>query len=121
MRHNTMHLLPATSGNTLTDTEKLSRVKDKLEALILNRMQLLHAEAITISSDMGALASRLEKGGSGAFIEDLRTARWYRTASEMRVLTEVRSYLLALRGEADLALEMPEDEIEPEPGDGDGS
>jgi hypothetical protein len=82
----------------LTDHQKLALIQEKVEALLRNRMRLLSEEASTISSDMEALVMRLRTKGHLAPLGDIKSARWYRTAGDFKLLQRLYEFICSVTG-----------------------
>lgn len=82
----------------MSDTEKLTQIRIRVGDLLQNRLALLSNEAAAVSSDMEGLLLRLRAQGHHARIDDIRSARWYRTASELKLLQNIYGYICALTG-----------------------
>lgn len=81
-----------------TDDQKLRLVQERVEDLLRNRIRLLRIEASTISSDMEALVLRLDRDGCLARLADIKSARWYRTAGDFRLLQGLYEFVVSLTG-----------------------
>lgn len=71
------------------DNQKLRAFDDLLRVALRNRMRTLRDEAGTISNDMEALVGRLEDEGHPADLCDIKSARWYRTAAQLAILSQL--------------------------------
>ncbi len=110
-RHNTMVDMPIVGGYK-TDTEKIHAFGEFLKDSLRNRMGVLRDEAGAISNDMDALIGRLEDEGHLADLADIRSARWYRTASQLLALKQVYSGWCHIMGEEIDAVQMSAQEVE---------
>jgi hypothetical protein len=72
---------------------KLEVIKAEVERLIASRLGILHREASDLSADMEALIGRLQNKGGAAKVDDLKAGRWYRTASDLRLLQEIYTFV----------------------------
>jgi hypothetical protein len=95
----------------LSESEKFILLKRKVEELIMNRMQLLADEASVMASDMQALVGRLMTEGHLAQIDDLRTARWYKTASQLKAYRDVYTMVCTLLGTPMRSVHLPRDGV----------
>lgn len=82
----------------LTDRDKLNLIQDRVEELLRNRIRLLRTEASAISSDMEALVLRLDRDGYRAGLGDIRSARWYRTAGDFKLLQGLVEFIISVTG-----------------------
>jgi len=67
---------------------------------IEERLEQLRDEAEVLKSDMDAALARMRQHGAQADMRDIRTARWYRIATELRCFQDVSKYLASLRESA---------------------
>jgi hypothetical protein len=82
----------------LSGDERIVAIREKVEALLTERLSVLHEEALVLSADMEALIGRLVYKGHVAKVDDLKAGRWYRTASDLRLLQEIYSFICQLTG-----------------------
>jgi hypothetical protein len=85
-------------AGVLNGDEKLVAIREKIEALLTDRLGILHEEALTLAADMEALLGRIGYKGHVAKVDDLKAGRWYRTASDLRLLQEIYSFICELTG-----------------------
>lgn len=95
-----------------TDAEKIEVFHRLLGDLIHNRMIVLRDEAATISNDMEALVGRLQDEGHSADLQDIRSARWYRTAAQLAVLKKLYSSWCQVTGRPATAVILSFDDDE---------
>ncbi len=93
----------------------IEAVRTEIEGLIAARLGTLHREASDLSADMEALIGRIRCKGHAAKVDDLRAGRWYRTASDLRLLQELYSFVCRVGGleESSIAMEVVDDDSAP--------
>lgn len=92
----------------------LEAIKKEIGGLISARLGTLYHEASDLSADMEALIGRIQNKGHVAKVDDLRAGRWYRTASDLRLLQDLYTFVCRVSG-------LPEPPIELEIVDEDSS
>lgn len=117
-RRDTLTLVPmlesAFAQGRMTDKDRFELMRSRIKDLLINRIQLLRIEAHTIQTDMEALMFRLNKEGSAAQLADVKTARWYRTASQVTVLQQLFDLSNRLAGKPNEVLFVPTEDEEEE-------
>jgi len=90
----------------------LEAVKSRIEGLIAERLGILHREASDLSADMDALIARIQRKGHAAKVDDLKAGRWYRTASDLRLLQELYGFVCKVSEvkESPIQMEVVDDE-----------
>ncbi len=94
---------------TITSDKQLEQQLLMLERAVVDCMRVLRNEARTISADMEALALRIEDQGSAAILDDIRTARWYKTAHRFELLKNLYHTSCAIAGRTPLNLKLLDD------------
>jgi len=98
--------MPETQFEVVTRSNPLTAVKLKIESLIASRLGILHCEASDLAADMEALIGRLRSRGHKAKVDDLKAGRWYRTASDLRLLQELYTFVCDVGGVDESPIEM---------------
>ncbi len=106
----------------ITAEAKLDAIHARLKEMVLNRMSAMAEETQTIASDMDALRLRIKSSGHRANIEDIRSARWYRTRDQFVLARDLYRFVCGVLGEDEAAIwlaeyEEPDDAV---PADLDG-
>lgn len=89
---------------------KLELIRRRIEGLVQNRMALLHQEATTLAADMDVLTHRIENDGHSAQVDDMRAGRWYRTASDLRLLQNLYRYVSEVMGTREFPIQLPSED-----------
>lgn len=84
----------------LSGDEKIKILKGEVYSGIEDRMEALRAEALAMRAEMDKIVERIDTQGFQAFLEDLRTGKWYKLATEIQTLQEVANALKVLDGGA---------------------
>jgi len=107
--------MPETQREVAPRSTPLEAVKLKIEGLIASRLGILHGEASDLAADMEALIGRLRSRGHEAKVDDLKAGRWYRTASDLRLLQELYTFVCQVGGmdESPIQMEIVDDESAP--------
>jgi hypothetical protein len=110
-----MTTTPSDEVPLLTAEAKLLLVKARIEKMLCDRLSTLNDEASVVHADMEALVARIHRKGHIAKVDDLKAGRWYRTASDLRLLQSVYTFVCATIGvpEGILKVAISEEESEP--------
>lgn len=95
--HNTI-ALDVSCDPQKTDRQRLEEIRGLLRDFVVDRMRAVHSEAVAISSDLDALRLRIEAHGHAAEIEDIKSARWYRTKSQLLVGKKLYAAVCSIMG-----------------------
>ncbi len=96
-RYSAMFEVPAAS-DLVTPESKLEVIHSRLKDMVLNRMLAMVEESQTIASDMDALRLRVKTLGQRAKIEDIRSARWYRTRDQLVLARDMYRFVCGVLG-----------------------
>lgn len=99
-----MFQVPAPSRSTAE--EQLGAIAARLEELIVDRMCALEQESLAVSSDLEALHLRLRKHGHQTDIEDIKTARWWKTKHELVIARLMYGFVCQVSGSPERTLSM---------------
>ncbi len=94
-----LRLLPDTAAATKkqsTPEDVLKVLKGEVYSGIEDRIEALRNEAIKMQAEMGTLLERIDTQGFEVYLDDLKTGKWYRLATEIKTLQEVINVLQAL-------------------------
>ena len=94
---------------SMTYRQRLEMIRTRLKDLVMDRMSAVAEEAATISSDMDALRLRIERHGDDATIEDIRTARWWRTRDQYALARQMFHYVSEVMGVAVVPVRLIDD------------
>lgn len=73
-------------------------------------MSAMAEETQTIASDMEALRLRILADGHNASIEDIRSARWYRTRDQFVLARDLYKFVCGVVGEPEMPVLLTTDE-----------
>lgn len=93
-------------GPSRTPAEQIRAFHTLLKDVMQNRMEALRDEAETIGNDMQALVGLLEDEGHEASLEDIKSARWYRTAAQLKMLKTIWGGWCEITGQPQTAVRM---------------
>ncbi len=71
-------------------------LKGEIYSGIEDRISALRAEAVKMQAEMAKLLERIDTQGFEVYLDDLRTGKWYRLATEIKTLQEVAETLQSL-------------------------
>lgn len=105
-------LIPITSRvrRQLDPASKLDLLEKEVAKALEIRLEILRDEAEVLKSDMEAALGRIKRYEKNADLRDIKTARWYRVATEVRCFQDVARYISSLRGTAVSGIPAPEDD-----------
>jgi len=102
-------------GPSRSPAEQIRAFHTLLRDALQNRMEALRDEAETIGNDMQALVGLLEDEGHEANLEDIKSARWYRTAAQLKMLKTIWGGWCDITGQPRSAVRMVPRNGEDEP------
>ena len=87
---------PRKEGVVLSDAEKLQALRREVNSAIEDRLEKLRGECETMRQNMESLLFRIDAQGFDIELRDIKTATWYRTATEVKLLQQVREFIASL-------------------------
>lgn len=102
---------------TRTPAQQVEAILAQVESMLSDTLTTLHGEASVLSADMEALLGRLSLKGHIAKVDDLKAGKWYRTASDLRLLQALYTFVCDVTGTKERIVNVPTaDENDSSPG-----
>lgn len=80
----------------VSDKEKLQIIKSEINSAIEDRIEELRQEAEKLHGTMEQIQWRIKTQGFEVKLDDLKTGKWYKVGTEIKVLQEVASFIIDL-------------------------
>ncbi len=80
-------------GKSVSDKEKLQIIRSEINSAIEDRIEELRTEALGLKGTMEQVLHRIQNQGFEVKLDDLKTGKWHRVGTEIKVLQEVAAFI----------------------------